>query len=130
MLQSSVMGSISYTDIHENSNAPCYKDINNHGQRLLPHVIDHTADVNPDLVIGLTAKPSASPSTPYEFTQLTISQFADAVNYMAHWLDSILGKGSKQVIGFIGLQVSPYFPSKSPINAGTFYVANCRNWIY
>lgn len=103
------MGSISYTDINEGSNVLRFKDIDNHGQRLLPHVVDHTAEVNPGLVIGLIAKPSVSDSVPYEFTKLTISQFADAVNHTAHWLDSILGKDAKQVIGFVGLQVSRNF---------------------
>lgn len=98
------MGSISYTDISERSNVPRFEDIDNYGQRLLPHVIDHTAEVSPDLVIGLTAKPSTTKSTPYEFTPLTISQFTNAVDYMAHLLDSILGKDSKQVIGFVGFQ--------------------------
>ncbi|KUJ18636.1 acetyl-CoA synthetase-like protein [Mollisia scopiformis] len=74
------------------------------GKRLLPHVVDHIASTNPNLIIGMVAKASAGEKTPYDFTEVNMFQFANAVNYTAHWLDSILGPGSQQTIGFVGLQ--------------------------
>lgn len=80
------------------------KSTESHGKRLLPHVIDHDAATNPNRVLGLIARPSTSRKTPYEFTELSISQFANAVNYVAQRLDDVLGAGSRRTIGFVGLQ--------------------------
>lgn len=111
------MGSRSFTDLslEGQQTVPRPRTTKNYGQRLLPQVIDETALENPSLVIGLTAKSSTTGETPYEFIPLTVSQFADAVNHMSHWLDGILGKDSKQVIGFIGLQVSLFLAGNVPL---------------
>lgn len=101
------MGSISVRDsldLGAQQNELRHKTYQARGQRLLPHVVDYDAAENPDVVVGLIAKPSTNGRTPYDFTVLTISLFANAVSYTARWLDSKLGSSSRQTIGYIGLQ--------------------------
>ncbi|KAH6714590.1 hypothetical protein BKA61DRAFT_723382 [Leptodontidium sp. MPI-SDFR-AT-0119] len=87
--------------------APQHEVNTKYGQRLLPNVIDDFAARDPDHMAGLTAKHNSA--LPMSFIPLTTSQLANAVNFTSHLIDEILGKGTKFVIGYIGLQDFRYW---------------------
>lgn len=59
-----------------------------YGKRLLPKVLDEQAQTNPDRIFAAIAKYDALHEA---FRDVTFSQVAQAVNYLAHMLQSAFG---------------------------------------
>ncbi|TVY78174.1 Non-canonical non-ribosomal peptide synthetase FUB8 [Lachnellula suecica] len=97
--------SSSFHPQHLNENRP------NYGERLLPQVLDTWAAEDPDYIVGIMAKSITHP-IPLSFIHLSVSQLANAVNYMAHWLDRTFGTKPQittETFAFIGLQDFRYW---------------------
>lgn len=80
-----------------------------HGRRLLPAILDDLAITDPDHICGMMAK---SADISEGFDELTMHKLFKAVNYMAHFLDNLLGKqppGTFTPIAFIGDQDFRYW---------------------
>lgn len=75
--------------------------------RLLPQALDKLAADAPDHVIGIIANPGTMPNL--SFTSLSSAQMANAVNFTAHWLHSLLDKDPYETICYIGLQDFRYW---------------------
>ena len=77
-------------------------------QRLLPQVVESIAAQDPTHVLGMTAK---SEDISEGFTSITTAELVRAVNFTAHWIDSLshLSPGSSETIGFIGSQDFRYW---------------------
>lgn len=78
-----------------------------YGERLLPQVVDDSAAHDPNHLAGLTARYNSA--LPMSFMPLTMADLANAANFMSHWIDDILGKGTTSVIGYIGIQDFRYW---------------------
>ncbi|KAG4431822.1 hypothetical protein IFR05_012684, partial [Cadophora sp. M221] len=100
------MGSVSFLEEHFNGTRH-YDESLKYGERLLPQVVDDFAANDPDHLAGLTAKYNSM--LPMFFTPLSMSELANAVNFTSHWIDDVLGKGTTNAIGFIGLQDFRYW---------------------
>lgn len=60
-----------------------------YGKRLLPQVIDESAEENPHRLVGMMAK---SHDISDGFIKVTIGDVANAVNHMAWWIEECVGK--------------------------------------
>ena len=60
------------------------------GKRLLPVVIDHCAEKNPDRIWA--SMPRYDDDMSKGFRDITYREFADAINRAAWWLSAIVGK--------------------------------------
>ncbi|KAH8676528.1 hypothetical protein BGZ60DRAFT_468473 [Tricladium varicosporioides] len=81
------------------------------GKRLLPHVVEQFAAEDPDFIVSMIAKSSLTSSGSMEFTTISISQLAYAIDFMAHWLTSeleICEMPAQTPIAYIGLQDPRY----------------------
>ena len=79
-----------------------------YSQRLLPQVVDSFAAEDPTHVLGMVAK---SEDISQGFTCLATLDLARAVDFTAHWLDSLrsITPGSSEIIAFIGRQDFRYW---------------------
>lgn len=72
-----------------------------YGRRLVPNIVDERALNDPDRVVY--SVPKTSDNVDDGFTDVSALAFANAVDRMAWWLESELGRGSSyQTVGYIG----------------------------
>ena len=64
-----------------------------YGARLLPHVLDENAEADPERIVGRMRR-SLDPAD--GFADLNIKDIANAVNFMAFWLEAKLEHVDKQ----------------------------------
>ena len=71
-----------------------------YGDRLVPQIVDTRAQNEPNRVVYLTP---SGPDVKHGFHEVTAQQFAKAVNKVAWWLESELGKGEGfPTVAYIG----------------------------
>lgn len=74
--------------------------LEDYGQRLLPQIIDTRAKIEPNKLAAAIAK---SPDVSQGFREISYSELANAVNYMAWWLEERFGgKGNFEKIAYLG----------------------------
>lgn len=81
------------------------------GKRLLPHVVERFAAEDPKYIVSMIAKSSSTQPGNMEFTTISISQLANAMDFMAHWLTARLENcemSPQGPIAYIGLQDPRY----------------------
>lgn len=77
------------TAVSEEFPAFAHSKVVDQGRRLIPHVVDQLMVSNPDHVFGMMAK---SANISEGFIKFTALQLSNAVDYMAHFLDNIIGR--------------------------------------
>lgn len=78
-----------------------------YGQRLVPHIVDGEALSNPNRVVYMI--PSGAKFSD-GFRNVTVKQFADAVNRASFWMEGYIGKSTSfETIGYSGPGDLRYF---------------------
>jgi hypothetical protein len=76
-----------------------------YGHRLIPQVIDASADEDPARLVGMITK---STDVSQGFNTVTIGNVAHAVNYMPFWMEKHVGRGGRfETVAYL---VSTNFP--------------------
>lgn len=70
------------------------------GRRLLPHVVDHHARVDPRKVYA--SIPKSASDLAQGFRDVTVAKLATIVNALSWQLKSLLGAGSLETVAYIG----------------------------
>jgi acyl-CoA synthetase (AMP-forming)/AMP-acid ligase II len=73
--------------------------------------VDLFAEEDASHIVGMMAKPGSSSSIPLDFTTVSISQLANAINFMAHWIDQRIGSMTtiSETLCFVGMQDFRYW---------------------